>query len=603
LEAQSVERKLAAIFAADVEGYSRLMGRDEVGTLRTLTAYRVIIDRLIGSHRGRIFNTAGDSVLADFASAVDAAQCAVEVQEAIAKENSNRPAGEQMRFRIGLHVGDIMVQGGNLFGDAVNIAARLEALAEPGGICVSRIVRDQIRDKLPYRFGDMAEQRVKNITRPVHAYSINTTAEMSLPSVALVEPAQKVSKPPPAIPRLSIVVLPLANLSNDPRQDYFADGITDDLTTDLSRISDSFVIARNTAFTYKGKPVDVKEIGRELGVRYVLEGSVRRTSERVRVNVQLIDTESGAHIWADRFDTDLADLAEAQDEITGRLARMLNLELVADVGRRIELDSVADPDARDLVMRGWYWYYRPHSTESRVEAQRAFERALEIYPASVDARIGVAAVLAANLADGWSSTREQDEARAEQLLLEALEWDQNRSMAHLAMGTLRRVQNRFLEAQIEYQAAITLDRNNARAHLQLGNTLIFMGQPEAGIPHIEKTIRLNPYDPNAAVFYLALGLCRTFLGHVDEAIDLLRKARAGNPRLSVVHLYLAGAFGLKGDLDEARVALAGALKLKPEVNSLARLRAYRPWITNPPFWALLEKTINVGLRSIGFPEE
>jgi adenylate cyclase len=580
------------------------MGRDEVGTLRTLTAYRVIIDRLIASHRGRIFNTAGDSLVADFASAVDAVECAVSVQEAIARENAGRVAGEQMWFRIGIHVGDILVQGDNLFGDAVNIAARLEALAEPGGVCVSRVAREQIRDKLHYRFEDKGEQTVKNITRPVHAYSINTAAVMSLPSAALVTPVVKeVSKPPPGIPRLSIVVLPFANLSDDPKQEYFADAITDDLTTDLSRISESFVIARNTAFTFKGKPVDVKEIGRELGVRYVLEGSVRRTGEQVRVNVQLIDTGSGAHIWADRFNMDRADLAEAQDEITGRLARTLNLELVADVSRRIELDSRADPDARDFVMRGWSWYHRPYSTASRLEAQRAFERALEIHPASVDARIGIAAVLAANLVDGWSNTREQDEARAEQLLLEALERDQNCSMAHFAMGTLRRAQNRFMESQIEFQEAIALDRNNARAHLQLGNTLLFMGQPEAGIPHVEKAIRLNPYDPNAATFYLVLGLCRLFLGQVDEAIDLLRKARAGNPRLPVVHFYLAGVFGLTGGLDEARSALGDALKLKPEVNSLQELRAYRPWITNPPFWALLEKTINVGLRRAGFPDK
>jgi len=282
---------------------------------------------------------------------------------------------------------------------------------------------------------------------------------------------------------------------------------------------------------------------------------------------------------------------------------MLNLELVADVGRRIERDSGADPDARDLVMRGWFWYYRPYSTASRQEAQRAFERALEIYPASVDARIGIAAVLAANVADGWSSIHEHDEARAEQLLLEALERDQNCSMAHFAMGVLRRVQNRLMEAQIEFDAAIALDRNNARAHLQLGNTLLFMGQPEAGTPHIEKAIRLNPYDPNSATFHLILGLCRLCIGQVDEAIDLLRKARAGNPRLPVVHLYLAGALGLRGDLDEARAALSDALKLKPEVNSLARFRAYRPWITNPPFWALLEKTINVGLRRASFPDE
>ena len=238
MEARSVERKLAAIFAADVAGYSALMGRDEVGTLRTLTAYRVIIDRLIASHRGRIFNTAGDSLVADFASAVDAVQCAVAVQDAIAKENADRPAGEQMRFRIGVHVGDIMVQGDNLFGDAVNIAARLEALAAPGGICVSRVVRDQIRDKLPYRFEDMGEQSVKNITRPVRAYAVSTKTGVLPPSVvASVEPAVKEVSKPPIVPRLSIVVLPFANLSDDPKQEYFADGITDDLTTDLSRIS------------------------------------------------------------------------------------------------------------------------------------------------------------------------------------------------------------------------------------------------------------------------------------------------------------------------------------------------------------------------------
>jgi adenylate cyclase len=248
LEPYRVERKLAAIFAADVEGYSRLMGRDEVGTLRTLTAYRVIIDRLIASHRGRIFNTAGDSLVVDFASAVDAVQCAVEVQDAVGRENINRPAGEQMRFRIGIHVGDIMVQGDNLFGDAVNIAARLEALAEPGGICVSSTVRDQIRDKLPYALEDMSEQQVKNIARPVRVYSVDLAASKASPPTWVASDVGGLSTPA-TVPRLSIVVLPFANLSNDPEQEYFADGITDDLTTDLSRISGIFVIAGNTAFT------------------------------------------------------------------------------------------------------------------------------------------------------------------------------------------------------------------------------------------------------------------------------------------------------------------------------------------------------------------
>jgi adenylate cyclase len=432
LEAHRVERKLSAIFAADVEGYSRLMGRDEVGTLRTLTAYRVIIDRLIASHRDRIFNTAGDSILADFASAVDAVECAVAVQDAIRKENADRPVGEQMRFRIGVHVGDIIVKGDNLFGEGVNIAARLETLAEPGGICVSGTVRDQVRDKLPYALEDMSEQQVKNIARPVLVYSVILSPLNASPPTWVASDVGGLSTPA-TVPRLSIVVLPFANLSNDPEQEYFADGITDDLTTDLSRISGSFVIARNTAFTYKNKPVDAKQVGRELGVRYVLEGSVRRTGDRVRVNAQLIDAENGAHIWADRIDTDRSNFMQTQDEITGRLARTLDSELAGKLGRRIERESPAYADSRDLVMRGRAWWYRPVSATNRAEARRLFQQALKVDPQSVDARVGLAWVLTSSFAEGWSSSFDEDSVRAEQLLLEALEAAPNRSMAHTAM--------------------------------------------------------------------------------------------------------------------------------------------------------------------------
>jgi TolB-like protein/Tfp pilus assembly protein PilF len=392
-------------------------------------------------------------------------------------------------------------------------------------------------------------------------------------------------------------------LSNDPDQEYFADGISDDLTTDLSRISGSFVIAHNTALTYKGKPVDVKQVGRELGVRYVLEGSVRRAGDQVQVNAQLVDAETGAHLWADRFDTDRRNFPQAQNEITGRLARTLHLELGEAVGRRIEQEKVVDPDARDFVMRGWALFYRPFSVANRREAQHAFEQALEIDPRSVDARIGIALVLATNVADGWSSSVEQDKARAEQLLLEALERDANRPMAHYAMGMLRRVQNRLADAQIEFETAVGLDRNNARAFYQLGVTLLWLGQPQAGIPYIEKAVRLNPHDPNRANFYASLGMCHLVLDHVDEAIDLLRKARAENPRFWFIHFWLAGALGLKGDLDEARIALADSLRLKPEMNSLARRRADVPWVANPSYWDLQEKSLNVGLRRAGFPEE
>ena len=611
MEAHRVERKLSAIFAADVEGYSRLMGRDEVGTLRTLTAYRVIIDRLIASHRGRIFNTAGDSVLADFASAVDAVQCAVEIQEAVGKENADRSPDEQMRFRIGVHVGDIIVQGDNLFGDAVNIAARLEALAEPGGICVSRVVRDQIRDKLPYRFEDMGEQSVKNITRPVRVYSISlATLEASAPTAVTADVRDPAT--PPTAPRLSIVVLPFAHLSNDPDQEYFADGITDDLTSDLSRISGSFVIARTTAFTYKGKSIDVKQIGRDLGVRYVLEGSVRRVGEQVRVNVQLIDTESGAHLWAERFDTNRANLAEAQSEITGRLASTLNVELLRDASRRIEQEKKLDPDARDLVMRGWAWWYQPSSIANAQEALRAFERALEIDPRSNDARIGIARVLIGNLGNGWSSSSYRqdatirDIARAERMLFEATESDANQSMPYAILGMLRRMQVRLAESRIALEKAITLDPNSEVGNRQLAWTLLFLAEPDAAIARGEKSLRLSPRDPYIFAVYQVIGWSHLVLNRVDEAIDLFIKGCTAHPRVWTFYYGLAGALALKGDLDGAKAALAESLKLRPEVNSVAQWYEYLPWTSkanNPQYWALEDKTLSEGLRRIGFPDK
>jgi TolB-like protein/class 3 adenylate cyclase len=663
LEAHSVERKLAAIFAADVEGYSRLMGQDEVGTLKTLTAYRGIIDPLIASHRGRIFNTAGDSLVADFASAVDAVQCAVAVQDAIAKENADRTAGEQMRFRIGLHVGDIIVQRDNLFGDAVNVAARLEALAEPGGICVSGTVRNYIGDRLPCSFDDIGEQSVKNIAQPVRAYALRTNAVAASPKATIplrpIVPSRNNSlrlvvlmgsfvaaigigiavwwawpkghssavpvqtsiamsaQGLPAIeaksaPRLSIVVLPFSNLSNDPDQEYFGDGVTDDLTTDLSRISGSLVIARTTAFTYKGKPIDVKQIGRDLGVRYVLEGSVRRTGDQVRVNAQLIDAETGAHLWADQFDTNRANLAQAQSEITGRLAWTLNIALLSDASRRIERENTIDPDARDLVIRGWAWWYRPSSIANAQEALRAFERALELDSRSADARIGIARVLVGSVASAWNSTSfrqdgvQKDLARGERLLFEAIESDPNHPMAYAVMGLLRRMQSRLNESRIAFEKAMTLDPNFEWANMQLGWTLLFLGEPGDAIAHGEKSLRLSPRDPSIFWRYELLGRCQLVSNHANEAIDLFMKGRTANPRIWTTAYGLAGALALIGDLDAANAVLAESLKLKPEVNSLAQWYSYLPWTnkTNAPqFWAMQDETLDKGLRRIGFPEE
>jgi adenylate cyclase len=384
-------RRLAAILAADVVGYSRLIGADEPGTLQRLKAIRAeLIDPAVERHNGRIVKTTGDGLLIEFGSTVDALRCATEVQAAIGERNAATAPDKRIEFRIGIHQGDIVAEDGDIFGDGVNIAARLEALAEPGSICVSARVQEDAVGKLDLAFRDLGEQRLHNIARPVRAYAITAAAAAAGAPVAVpprrLRPAQRRPRTAKLAPRLSIVVLPFANLSNDPEQEYFTDGITDDLTTDLSRIADSFVIARTTAFTYKGKAVDVKRIGRELGVRYVLEGSVRRLGEQVQVNVQLIDAETGAHVWADRLDTDRANLAKAQRDITDRLGWTLHLELVEAAGRQIEQET--NPDARDLVMRGWAWFFRPVSMANLEEALRAFEQALELNPGSVDARVG-----------------------------------------------------------------------------------------------------------------------------------------------------------------------------------------------------------------------
>src|SRR5580700_4294298 len=378
-------RRLTAILAADVAGYSRLMGVDEEGTHERLMAHRrELVDPKISEHSGRIVKTAGDGMLVEFASVVDAVRCAAEVQRAMIDREAGMPEDRRIRFRIGINLGDIIVDGGDIFGDGVNVAARLEALSEPGGICISRMVRDQIRDKLAYAFEDLGEQSVKNITRPVRVYALRPEAVADLPASSL--PSALPFPRPAVAPRLSIVVLPFTNLSNDPEQKYFADGITEDLTTDLSRIEGSFVIARSTAFTYEGKPVDAKRIGRELGVRYLLEGSVRRSGQQVRVNAQLVDAETGAHLWAERLDRDMGDLFRLQDEITGQIARALQFELtIADAGRLTE-----HPDVLDYILRGRAAWWKSTYGTNYAEPLGLFDRALALDPRAVEAQIWLA---------------------------------------------------------------------------------------------------------------------------------------------------------------------------------------------------------------------
>jgi adenylate cyclase len=640
-----VTRHLAAILAADVAGYARLMSEDEEGTLAGLRVWRhQIADPRIRERHGRIIKSTGDGFLVEFASVVDAVRCAVEMQRDMAVRNDELPAERRIQFRIGINLGDIVAEDHDIFGDGVNVAARLEALAEPAGVCVSRVVRDQIRDKLPYVFEDRGEQQVKNIARPVRVYALSPAAiaatELAVapqrrrirvvPLIGVLialsltvfasfggwlwwrgslagettPPATvsaRVTPPASTVPRLSIIVLPFENLSHDPDQDYFADAITEDLTTDLSRIAGSFVIARNTAFTYKGIAVDVKQLGRDLGVHYALAGSVRRVADQVQVDVQLIDATTGAQVWADRFETTMRNLAEAQNDITGRLARTLNLELVQAVGRQIANES--DPNAQDLIMRGWALYQSTQAATSRETAKKEFEQALKIDPGSYEAKLGIAAVLVVDLANGTTEQTAADEAEAEKLLAELRARNPNRAQLHDTAALLRRYQNRLPESRVEWERAIELDPNDAIAYGQLGVTMIYLGDPASAIPLEEKRIHLNPNDPNIALAYWSLGLAHLLQGQQKDAIDWLTKARVANPRIYYVYLDLAAAQALSGDLEGARAALAESLKLKPEINSMVRQRQRWAYSNNPDYRALAEKTIDVGLRLAGMPED
>ena len=642
VEAQIVERKLAVILAADVAEYSRLMGLDEVGTLRTLQAYRAILDRLIAAHHGRIFNTAGDSVMADFASPVDAVECAVATQEAIAQENANRPRGEQMCFRIGVHLGDVIVDEANLFGDGVNIAARLQAMAAPGGICLSGAVRDQVGTRVPVAFVPLGEQRVKNIAEPVRAYTIATRSNgwasasaagtgppsfrryVLAPALAALlllalaggawwlwparqpgpqaemeteTPGRPVSRLFSA-PRLSIVVLPFTNRSNDPEQEYFADGITEDLTTDIARIQGSLVIARNTAFTYKGKAVDAKRIGRDLGVRYVLEGSVQRSGKQIRINTQLIDAETGAHLWAERFDRDIGDLFALQNEITARLARALEAQLAIAEARR----PTDNPDALDYILRGRAVLTRPISKENTEEAVALFEAALAIDPNSADAAAWVALALTVRVSDEFSDTPDADLQRAEGLAGRALATAPNSALAHHARGQVLRAQSRFEEAIPEYEAAIALDPSRAPAYAHIGWCKFLTGSADEAIPYFERAIRLSPYGPGIAPWYGRMGVIQLLEGRTDEAITSLQRSSSENARLPFVHAYLAAAYALKGQTQRARAELTEAQRLNNAYSSLDRV-AKSPWFNHPKIRALAEATYFPGLREAGLTEE
>jgi adenylate cyclase len=599
-------RRLAAILAADVAGYSRLMGADEEGTHERLKAHsRELVDAKISEHSGRIVKTTGDGMLAEFPSVVDAVRCAAEVQRAMIDREAGVPEDRRIRFRIGINLGDVIVEDGDIFGDGVNVAARLEALSEPGGICISRMVRDQIRDKLAFAFEDLGEQTVKNIARPVRVYALRPEAIADLPTPS-VPPAPPISQPAVA-PHLSIVVLPFSNLGNDPEQQYFADGITEDLTTDLSRIADMFVISRNTAFTYQGKRIDTRQIGRELGVRYVLEGSVRRSGNQVRVTAQLIDAATDAHLWAERIDGNAADLFDVQNEITSRIAVALNLELIAAEAAR----PTERRDALDCFLRGRALSNKPHTRDTRMEAISMFERALALDPRSVATLSSLAGVLVGRALDGWADSPAADIARAEGLANQALAEAPRSPVAHYAKGQVLRAQAQVLhvegrceDAIAEYETAIALDRNLVFPMAALAWCKFLTGSMEEVIPRIEQAIRLSPRDPAMSNWYRWIGVVHLLQSRIDEATVWLERARNANAARADVRAYLAAIYALKGETERAATELAEARRLNSDgrYSSIARLKASE-YFGVPKIHALFEAIYFAGLRLAGMPEE
>src|SRR6516225_6357787 len=580
-----VGRRLAAIVAADVAGYSRLMHNDEEATHVRLSALLTdVVLPAIGEHGGRIVKNTGDWFLAEFPSAVEAVRAAVQLQTRINDLTNGDVQNRRIAFRVGINIGDTIVEPHDIFGEGVNIAARLESIADPGGICISSAAYEQVRGKVPVEFTDLGEQTLKNIARPILAYAVSLNADLD-----------RAVSPPSSAPRLSMVVLPFINLGGDPEQEYFVDGVTESLTTDLSRVSGAFVIARNTAFTFKGKPIDVKKLGRELNVRYVLEGSVQRGGNRFRVNVQLVDAETSNHLWAERFDKPVADLFDMQDEIVSRLANTLNAELITAEARRAERSL--HPDAMDLVFQGRAWANKGITPEYMALARGFFERALVLDPSNVEALLGMALVETSlvHLIDNRAARL----AQAEAILLKVLSAAPQHALGHMLLGVVQMYSNRAAQGIAECQRALALDRNLANAHGFIGAAKFFLGRPAETAAHINEALRLSPRDTNAFRWMQFAGNAHLHLGDYEAAVAWLRRGIEANRNYALMHLQLASALALRGSLDEARAAAQAGLALYAGF-TIRRFRSADVG-DNPTYLAGRER-ISEGLRIAGVPE-
>ena len=554
------ERRLIAIFAADVEGYSRLMGADEVRTLTGLTQRRDILDSLIASRRGRIANTAGDSVLAEFGSAVDAVQCAVEAQKALSQANVGLPPDRHINFRIGVHVGDVMIKGGDLFGDGVNIAARMQTLASAGGVCLSGVAYDQVKKILPFVFADLGAQQVKNIDEPVRAFSVVSER------TAVVTASENASVPLALPDKPSIAVLPFQNMSGDPEQDYFADGMVEEIITALSRFKALFVIARNSSFTYKGRAVDVKQVGRELGVRYVLEGSVRKSAARVRITGQLIDAATGAHLWADRIDGGLGDIFDLQDQVTESIVGAIAPAVEKAEIERAKRKPTESLDAYDHYLRGLASAYRLANRQACEEALRLFRKAIELDPNFASAYSFAAVSYTWAKTNGWSSITPNDIAEVKKLAQRAVELGKDDVIALAASGYAKAFVARDLEGGAALiDRALALNSNSADGWFWGGWMKNWLGESEAAISRFARALRLNPLGPFVIAVRAGISHAHFFLGSYDEAVSWAATALQDNPDFQPALRMDAAGNAMAGRLEHASQSIARLRQLNPKI--------------------------------------
>ena len=584
---ERVQRRLAAILAADVAGYSRLMGVDEEGTLSALKELRRdLADPKIKEHRGRIVKTTGDGLLVEFGSVVDAVRCAVEVQYEMAERNAGMPEEQRIQFRIGINLGDIIKDGRDIHGDGVNIAARLEALAEPGGICVNRVVRDQVRDKLDFAFEDAGEQRVKNIARPLRVYRIR-------PSRSAGDTIGE-AQPPLALPdKPSVAVLPFTNMSGDSEQEFVSDGIAEDVITALSRYPSLFVIARNSSFTYKGRAVDVKQVGRELGVRYVLEGSVRKAGNRIRVTAQLVEAGTGNHVWADRYDQDLADIFAVQDEITEAVTVAI-APAIADAELQRAVRKPPDSlDAWAAYQRG-LWHLSEANPDDNTIAQKFFRQAIDLDPTFAGGYSGLALAQLQAAAVYQKVGLLEAQSSAEALARRAVALDGADAEARSCLGWALQARGELQGALAEIERALGMSPNLAVAHGQRGATLIFAGRPKEGLAAVQTSIRLDPRDPFSAIRLLHIACGLYFSREYEEAIEAAKQLIRSYPDFPMIYRWPAAALGQLGRTAEAKEALDKAVSLAPAAFDMY-VRNRVPWFRPEDHAHLVE-----GLRKAGW---